>query len=90
MDLVTLTAAARQAATQYEHLERSTVEARREQAVEYGRALSQIRQLIPGDRAFAQHLDANGLTVPALFAVKPQFFENGTSTISVTFTVTAP
>jgi hypothetical protein len=63
MDLATLTAAARQAATQYEHLERSTVEARREQAVEYGRALSQIRQLIPGDRAFAQHLDANGLTV---------------------------
>ena len=40
MDLATLTAAARQAATQYEHLERSTVEARREQAVEYGRALS--------------------------------------------------
>ena len=34
--------------------------------------------------------NANGLTVPAFFAVKPQFFENGTSTISVTFTVTAP
>jgi len=34
--------------------------------------------------------NANGLTVPAMFAVKPQFFENGTSTISVTFTVTAP
>lgn len=34
--------------------------------------------------------NANGLTVPALFAVKPQFFENGTTTISVTFTVTAP
>jgi hypothetical protein len=32
----------------------------------------------------------NGLTVPALFAIKPQFFENGTTTISVTFTVTAP
>jgi hypothetical protein len=32
----------------------------------------------------------NGLTVPAFFAVKPQFFENGTTTISVTFTVTAP
>jgi len=63
MDLVTLTAAARQAATQYEHLERSTVEARREQAVEYGRALSQIRQLIPGNQAFARHLDANGLAV---------------------------
>ena len=34
--------------------------------------------------------NSNGLTVPAFFAVKPQFFENGTSTISVTFTVTAP
>jgi len=34
--------------------------------------------------------NTNGLTVPAFFAVKPQFFENGTTTISVTFTVTAP
>jgi hypothetical protein len=34
--------------------------------------------------------NTNGLTVPALFAVKPQFFENGTTTVSVTFTVTAP
>lgn len=34
--------------------------------------------------------NTNGLTVPAMFAIKPQFFENGTTTISVTFTVTAP
>ena len=34
--------------------------------------------------------NANGLTVPAMFAVKPQFFENGTKTVSITFTVTAP
>jgi hypothetical protein len=34
--------------------------------------------------------NANGLTVPALFAVKPQFFENGNTTITVSFTVTAP
>ena len=34
--------------------------------------------------------NVNGLTVPAFFAIKPQFFENGTTTISVTFTVTAP
>ena len=34
--------------------------------------------------------NVNGLTVPAFFAIKPQFFENGTSTIAVTFTVTAP
>jgi hypothetical protein len=32
----------------------------------------------------------NGLTIPAIFAVKPQFFENGSTTINVTFTVTAP
>jgi hypothetical protein len=34
--------------------------------------------------------NGNGLTVPAFFAIKPQFFENGTTTTSVTFTVTAP
>lgn len=34
--------------------------------------------------------NTNGLSVPALFAVKPQFFENGSTTASVTFTVTAP
>ena len=34
--------------------------------------------------------NTNGLTVPAFFAIRPQFFENGTTTISVTFTVTAP
>ena len=32
----------------------------------------------------------NGLSVPAIFAIKPQFFENGGTTISVNFTVTAP
>jgi hypothetical protein len=34
--------------------------------------------------------NTNGLTVPAIFAVKPQFFENGSTTVAVTFTVTAP
>lgn len=34
--------------------------------------------------------NANGLNVPAIFAVKPQFFENGTTSVTVTFTVTAP
>jgi hypothetical protein len=34
--------------------------------------------------------NTNGLTLPAIFAVKPQFFENGTTTVSVTFTVSAP
>ena len=32
----------------------------------------------------------NGLTVPAIFTVKPQFYENGTTTVTATFTVTAP
>src|SRR5689334_16498047 len=34
--------------------------------------------------------NANGLTVPAFFAIKPQFFENGSTSIAVTFTVVAP
>lgn len=34
--------------------------------------------------------NTNGLTVPAIFAVKPQFYENGSTTVAVTFTVTAP
>ena len=32
----------------------------------------------------------NGLSTLAIFAIKPQFFENGTTNISVTFTITAP
>lgn len=34
--------------------------------------------------------NTNGLSVPAIFAVKPQFFEDGTTTVAVTFTVSAP
>ena len=34
--------------------------------------------------------NTNGLAVPAIFSVKPQFYENGSTTASVTFTVTAP
>lgn len=34
--------------------------------------------------------NANGMTVPAIFSVKPQFYEVGTSTITVNFTATAP
>jgi hypothetical protein len=34
--------------------------------------------------------NSQGLTVPAIFAVKPQFYEVGTTTATVTFTVTAP
>lgn len=32
----------------------------------------------------------NGLTLPAIFAVKPQFYENGTTTVVATFTISAP
>ena len=34
--------------------------------------------------------NANGLTVPAIFAVKPQFYEVGTVSAVATFTITAP
>ncbi len=34
--------------------------------------------------------NTNGLSVPAMFAIKPQFYEVGTTTATVTFTVTAP
>ena len=34
--------------------------------------------------------NANGLLVPAIFSVKPQFYENGTTTATATFTITAP
>lgn len=34
--------------------------------------------------------NTQGLTVPAVFAVKPQFYEVGTTTVTATFTVTAP
>jgi hypothetical protein len=34
--------------------------------------------------------NTNGLVVPAIFAVKPQFYENGTTTATATFTVSAP
>jgi hypothetical protein len=34
--------------------------------------------------------NANGLTVPAIFSVKPQFYENGTMTATALFTIAAP
>jgi hypothetical protein len=34
--------------------------------------------------------NTNGLTVPAIFSVKPQFYENGTTTATATFTIAAP
>ena len=42
-----------------------------------------IMNAVPRNNAF-------GLTVPAIFSVKPQFYENGSTTVAVTFTVTAP
>lgn len=42
-----------------------------------------IMRAVPRANAF-------GLTVPAIFSVKPQFYENGTMTATATFTVTAP
>lgn len=34
--------------------------------------------------------NTNGLTLPAIFAVKPQFYENGSTTVVATFTISAP
>jgi len=34
--------------------------------------------------------NTQGLTVPAMFAVKPQFYEIGSTTVTATFTITAP
>lgn len=34
--------------------------------------------------------NGNGLTVPAIFSVKPQFYENGTMTATANFTIAAP
>jgi len=34
--------------------------------------------------------NGNGLVVPAIFSVKPQFYENGTTTATATFTIAAP
>jgi hypothetical protein len=34
--------------------------------------------------------NGSGLTVPAIFSIKPQFYENGTTTGTVTFTIAAP
>jgi hypothetical protein len=61
--LASLTEQAKQAATAYETLERQTVEARREQALIYGRALRAIRAQMPSNQDFGQHLVANHLDV---------------------------
>lgn len=34
--------------------------------------------------------NTNGLVINSIFAVKPQFYENGTTSVAVTFTATAP
>lgn len=34
--------------------------------------------------------NTNGLTVPAVFSVKPQFYEDGSTTATATFTIAAP
>jgi hypothetical protein len=47
---------------------------------------------LSGDRILnaVPRSNTNGLTVPAIFSVKPQFYENGSTTVAVTFTVSAP
>lgn len=55
-------------------------------------AFSASTTALNGDRILnaVPRSNTNGLTVPAIFAVKPQFFEDGSTTVAVTFTVTAP
>jgi hypothetical protein len=55
-------------------------------------AFSASTTALNGDRILnaVPRSNTNGLTVPAIFAVKPQFFEDGSTTVSVTFTVSAP
>jgi hypothetical protein len=44
---------------------------------------SQIMNAVPRS-------NVGGITFPAIFAIKPQFYENGSANATVTFTVTAP
>ncbi len=48
--------------------------------------------VLSGDRIMnaVPRSNNNGLTVPAIFSVKPQFYENGAVSATATFTISAP
>jgi hypothetical protein len=56
------------------------------------RDFSTAKPVMNGDRIMnaVHQSNTNGLVVPAIFAIKPQFFEPGNTTATVTFTITAP
>jgi hypothetical protein len=55
-------------------------------------AFSASTTVLSGDRILnaVPRTNLNGLTVPAIFSVKPQFYENGSITAIATFTISAP
>jgi hypothetical protein len=55
-------------------------------------AFSSSSSVLSGDRIMnaVPRTNTNGLTVPAIFSVKPQFYETGTTTATATFTIAAP
>ena len=55
-------------------------------------AFSSSTMVLSGDRILnaVPRSNLNGLTVPAIFSVKPQFYENGAVTAVATFTIAAP
>ena len=55
-------------------------------------AFSSSSSVLSGDRILnaVPRSNTNGLTVPAIFSVKPQFYENGSTTATATFTIAAP
>ena len=55
-------------------------------------AFSASTMVLSGDRILnaVPRSNTNGLVVPAIFAVKPQFYENGSTTAVATFTIAAP
>jgi hypothetical protein len=55
-------------------------------------AFSSSTTVLSGDRIMnaVPRSNTTGLVVPAIFSVKPQFYENGTTTATATFTIAAP
>ena len=55
-------------------------------------AFSASTTVLSGERVLnaVPKTNTNGLVVPAIFAIKPQFYENGSTTATATFTIAAP
>jgi hypothetical protein len=55
-------------------------------------AFSSSTTVLSGERVLnaVPRSNSNGLVVPVIFAVKPQFYEDGSTTATATFTIAAP